>query len=35
MENLENERAIENMQLEKYEPTIGMLFDSHEKMWGF
>ncbi|KDO65759.1 hypothetical protein CISIN_1g034061mg [Citrus sinensis] len=35
MKNLENEGRVEDVQSEKYEPTLGMLFDSHEDMWQF
>ena len=35
MENLEKEAAVEDVQLEKYELTLGMLFNSHEEMWTF
>ena len=33
--NFENECAIEDVQPEKYESTLGMLFDSHEEMFEF
>ena len=47
MENLENEHAFEElqetrannvdkiMQPKKYDPTLGILFNSHEKMFAF
>lgn len=35
MENLENECAIEDVQLKKYEPTLEMLFDSNEETFVF
>ena len=35
MKNLENEGGVEDVQYEKYEPTLGMLFDNHEEMWQF
>ena len=35
MENLENERAIEYVQLKKYESILGMLFDCNEEMFVF
>ena len=35
MDNLEHEDGVEDAQSEKYEPTLGMLFDSHEEMWQF
>ncbi|KAH9770971.1 putative lysophospholipase BODYGUARD 4 [Citrus sinensis] len=35
MENFENERVIEDVPLEKFEPTIGMLFDGYEEMFEF
>ncbi|KAL9428722.1 hypothetical protein AB3S75_030667 [Citrus x aurantiifolia] len=35
MENFENERAIEDVPLEKFEPTLGMLFDGYEEMFEF
>ncbi|KAH9789176.1 Feruloyl CoA ortho-hydroxylase 1 [Citrus sinensis] len=34
MDNLEHEDGVEDAQSEKYEPTLGMLFDSHEEMCG-
>ena len=35
MENLEHEDGVEDVQSEKYEPTLEMLFDNHEEMWQF
>ena len=35
MKNLEREDGVEDVQLEKYGPTLGILFDSHEEMWQF
>ena len=35
MDNLEHEDGVEYAQSEKYEPTLRMLFDSHEEMWQF
>ena len=35
MENFENEHAIKDVQLEKFEPTLSMLFDGYEKMFEF
>lgn len=32
---MENEQAIEEVQPEKYEPTLVMLFDSHKEMFEF
>ena len=37
MKILENEARVEDVsvQLEKYEPTLRILFNSHEEMWVF
>ncbi|XP_052289424.1 protein FAR-RED ELONGATED HYPOCOTYL 3-like [Citrus sinensis] len=35
MQNFENECVIEDVPLEKFEPTLGMLFDGYEEMFEF
>ena len=35
MKNFEIERPIEDVQLEKIEPTLGMLFDIYEELFEF
>ena len=35
IENFENEHAFKHVQLEKYESTLSMLFDSNEEMFEF